>query len=55
MKYEIKSITTEEDYRAALSLVSHFFENEPEIESEEGRFFESMLQLIEQYEKRCCN
>ncbi|NIF21492.1 helix-turn-helix domain-containing protein [Candidatus Pantoea multigeneris] len=51
MKYEIKPIRNEDDYKAALAAVSPLFDNEPEIGSEAGNFLEVMILLIEKYEQ----
>ena len=48
----IKPIKTEQDYQAALQAVSPMFDNEPELNTPEGDFFEVMCLLIEEYEKR---
>lgn len=49
---EIKLIKTEQDYNAALRAVSPMFDNEPEMNTPEGDFFEVMCLLIEEYEKK---
>lgn len=49
---QIKPIKTEQDYQAALQAVSPMFDNEPELNTPEGDFFEVMCLLIEEYEKR---
>ena len=51
-KYLILPIRTEADYQAALQLVSPYFDNEPEIDSDAGAHFEAMLTLIEAYEAK---
>lgn len=45
-------VHTEDDYRKALKLAESFFDaaEEPDPESEEGRFFEALITLIEAYE-----
>ncbi|EFD3486247.1 helix-turn-helix domain-containing protein [Escherichia coli] len=48
----IKPIRTEQDYEAALRAVEPIFDNEPEIDTPEGDFFEVMCLLIEEYEKK---
>jgi HTH-type transcriptional regulator/antitoxin HigA len=48
----IHPIHTEEDYRAALKSVSALFENEPEIGTPEGDYFDIMIKLIELYESK---
>ena len=48
----IHPIHTEEDYRAALKSVSALFENEPEIGTPEGDYFDIMITLIESYESK---
>ena len=52
MLMHIRPIPTDEDYRAALKQVSALFDNEPELGTPEGDFFEVMLTLIEAYEAR---
>lgn len=47
----IKPIRTEQDYQAALRAVEPMFDNEPEMNTPEGDFFEVMCLLIEEYEK----
>lgn len=47
----IKPIRTEQDYEAALRAVEPMFDNEPEINTPEGDFFEVMCLLIAEYEK----
>lgn len=51
MTMQIKPIRTEQDYEAALSVVSPMFDNEPELNTPEGDYFEVMCLLIEEYEK----
>jgi len=48
----LKPIHTEADYRAALQLVTPYFENEPEIGSEAAAHFDAMLALIQAYEAK---
>ena len=48
----IHPIHTDEDYRAALKSVSALFENEPEIGTAEGDYFDIMITLIESYESK---
>jgi HTH-type transcriptional regulator/antitoxin HigA len=48
----IHPIHTDEDYRAALKSVSALFDNEPEIGTPEGDYFDIMITLIEAYESR---
>jgi HTH-type transcriptional regulator/antitoxin HigA len=48
----IHPIHTEEDYHAALKSVSALFENEPEIGTPEGDYFDIMITLIESYESK---
>ena len=48
--YTLRPIQTEADYRAALQFVVPYFENEPEIGSDTGMYFEAMLALIQAYE-----
>ncbi|WP_223454693.1 MULTISPECIES: type II toxin-antitoxin system HigA family antitoxin [unclassified Pseudomonas] len=48
----IHPIHTEEDYRAALKSVSALFENEPEIGTPEGDYFDIMITLIESFESK---
>lgn len=47
---DIHPIRNEQDYRAALKIVSPLFDNEPEPGTPEGDFFEVMITLIEAYE-----
>lgn len=49
---DIHPIKTETDYRAALSEVSPYFENEPEPGTPEGDRFDILLTLIEAYEAK---
>ncbi len=51
-RYPIRPIRTDGDYRAALALVAPYFDHEPEIDSDAGAHFESMLTLIEAYEAK---
>lgn len=48
----IKPIRTEQYYEAALRAVEPMFDNEPEMNTPEGDFFEVMSLLIEEYEKK---
>ena len=48
----IKPIRTAEDYKAALALVSPYFDKEPEVDSDAGAHFEAMVALIEAYEAK---
>jgi HTH-type transcriptional regulator/antitoxin HigA len=50
--YPIHPIRTEADYRAALQLVAHYFDHEPEPDSDAGAHFEAMVTLIEAYEAK---
>ena len=50
--YPIRPIRTEADYQAALQLVSPYFDNEHELESDAGAYFEVMVTLIEAYEAK---
>lgn len=50
MKYEIKPIHSEDDYKAALSAVEPLFDDQPELGTPEGNFLEVMILLIEKYE-----
>lgn len=52
MTMQIKPIRTEQDFKAALSAVSPMFDNEPELNTPEGDYFEIMCLLIEEYEKK---
>lgn len=52
MIMQIKPIRMEQDYEAALKAVSPMFDNEPELNTPEGDYFEVMCLLIEEYEKR---
>ncbi|KFX10723.1 transcriptional regulator, XRE family protein [Pectobacterium atrosepticum ICMP 1526] len=49
---ELKPLRTEQDYEAALKAVSPMFDNEPNVNSPEGDYFEVMCLLIEEYEKK---
>lgn len=49
---KIRPIKTEQDYKAALVAVEPMFDNEPEMNTPEGDFFEVMCLLIEEYEKK---
>ncbi|NXZ90016.1 transcriptional regulator [Serratia fonticola] len=49
---QIKPIRSEDDYKAALKAVSPLFDNEPEMNTPEGDYFEIMCLLIEEYEKK---
>jgi HTH-type transcriptional regulator/antitoxin HigA len=48
----IHPIHTDEDYRAALKIVSALFNNEPEPGTPEGDYFDIMITLIEAYEAK---
>lgn len=48
----IKPIHTEQDYKAALKAVEPMFDEEPELGTPEGDFFEITLMLIEAYERK---
>ncbi len=48
----IHPIRNEDDYKAALSELSAFFDSEPEPGSAEGDRFEVMLTLVEAYEQK---
>lgn len=52
MEMQIKSIITESDYKEVLLAVEPMFDNEPELNTPEGDFFEMMCLLIEEYEKK---
>ena len=49
---ELKPIRTEQDYSAALSEVSAFFDKEPEPGTPDGDRFEILMMLIENYEQK---
>ncbi len=49
---DIRPIRTEDDYQAALREVSAYFDNEPELGTEEGDRFEILMTLVEAYEAR---
>lgn len=49
---EIRPIHTEADYKAALQVVSAYFDNEPEPGTPDGDRFEVLLTLVEAYEAR---
>lgn len=46
----IKPIRTEEDYKAAMKIVSAYFDNEPDPGTPEGDHFEVLLTLAQAYE-----
>lgn len=48
----IRPIRTKKDYKAALSDLSAYFDNEPEPGTEEGDRFEILATLVEAYEAR---
>jgi HTH-type transcriptional regulator/antitoxin HigA len=50
---EIRPIRTEADYKAALSEVSAYFDNEPAPGTPDGDRFEILLTLVEAYEAKC--
>ena len=52
MTIQIKPIRTERDYKTALRAVSPMFDNEPEVNTPKGDYFEIMCVLIEEYEKK---
>jgi HTH-type transcriptional regulator/antitoxin HigA len=54
MKFQLKPIRTEADYRAALKAVEAFFDapEEPDPDSEEGATFDALATLIEAYERK---
>lgn len=47
---EIKPIITEEDYEAALAIVSPMFDHQPILGTPEYEYFDKMATLIEAYE-----
>lgn len=47
---ELKPIRNEQDYEAALMMVSPYFDHEPDVGTPEADHFEILLMLIEQYE-----
>lgn len=49
-RYAIHPIRTDADYRAALALVTPYFDNAPALDSDAGAHFKAMLALIEAYE-----
>jgi HTH-type transcriptional regulator/antitoxin HigA len=49
---EIRPIKTEADYKAALSQISAFFDNEPVPGSVDGDRFEVLITLVEAYEAK---
>lgn len=49
---QIKPIKTEQDYEAALRAIEPMFDNEPEIDTPKGDFFEIMCVLINEYENK---
>ncbi|WP_153109878.1 helix-turn-helix domain-containing protein [Propionivibrio limicola] len=49
---EIRPIHTEADYKAALQVVSAYFDNEPEPGTPDGDRFEVLLTLVEAYEAK---
>ncbi|MGL4859799.1 MAG: helix-turn-helix domain-containing protein [Enterobacteriaceae bacterium] len=48
----IKPIKTEQDYKEALKHLSWLFDNQPEPGTDKGDYFEIMLTLVEDYEKK---
>ena len=50
--YPIRPIRTKADYQAALQWVAPYFDNEPELESDAGAHFETMVTLIEAFEAK---
>jgi len=48
---ELKTLLTEEDYRAALIVASLLFNNPPEIGTSEGDDFELLIASIDVYER----
>ena len=50
--YPIQPIRTQAEYEAALKLVTPYFDNEPELDSDAGAHFEAMVTLIEAYEAK---
>ena len=49
---DIRPINTEDDYNAVMREISSYFENEPELRTEEGNRFEILLTLVEAYEEK---
>jgi HTH-type transcriptional regulator/antitoxin HigA len=51
---KLNPIRTDADYRAALEQAERFFdaENEPDLDSAEGAYFEALITLIEAYESK---
>ncbi|MGV0954061.1 MAG: hypothetical protein ACOYBR_07095 [Fluviibacter sp.] len=49
---DIRSIHTEDDYKAALRELSAYFENEPEPGTQDGDRFEILLTLVEAHEAK---
>ena len=49
---EIQPIRTDTDYRAALRVLSGYFDDEPEPGTDEGDRFEVLLTLVEDWESR---
>ena len=49
---DIRPINTEEDYNVVMREISSYFENEPELGTEEGSRFEILLTLVEAYEAK---
>jgi HTH-type transcriptional regulator/antitoxin HigA len=52
MMENIRPIRTEDDYDWAIAEVTKYFENEPEIGSEDGNRFALLVDLIEAYENK---
>lgn len=50
--HEIKTITTEEEYDAALEAIRPYFDNEPEAGTPESANFEGLALLIGNYEDK---
>lgn len=49
---DIRPIHTDADYKAALRVVSAYFDNEPELGTPDGDRFEVLLTLVEAYEAK---
>ena len=48
----IRPIKTKADYGRAITEISRYFENEPEVDSGEGDRFDALAALIEAYEDK---
>lgn len=49
---DIRPIRTKADYKAALKILSHYFDNEPYAGSEDADRFEILITLVQSYESK---